>query len=152
MIKGLYRSAAGMLPLPYKQDLVTNNLANNDTAGFKQDRSFIRDLVEADLYLNANGIAATNQPPAMIKSDPPAFRAAVGNSSSVIEQVTDFRQGRMEMTGNDFNLALEGNGFFAIQTPDGVQYTRNGQFAVGSNGSLVTADGFTVLGSAGAQI
>lgn len=152
MIKGLYRSAAGMLQLPYSQDLVTNNLANNDTAGFKQDRSFVRDLVEADLYLNANGIAATGQTPPMVKTDPPAFRAAVGDASRVIEQLTDFRQGRMQVTGNDFNLAIEGNGFFAVQTPDGVQYTRNGQFAVGANGNMVTAEGFVVLGANGAPI
>lgn len=152
MIKGLYRSAAGMIPLPYNQDLVTNNLANNNTAGFKQDRMFIRDLVEADLYLNENGIASTGQAPVTVKTDPPAFRASVGDSSRVIEQATDYRQGRMDITGNDFNLAIDGAGFFAVQTPDGVQYTRNGQFAAGANGNLVTAEGFNVMGAGGQPI
>jgi len=152
MIKGLYRSAAGMIPLPYNQDLVSNNLANNNTAGYKQDRMFIRDLVEADLYLNENGLAATGNPPAEVNINPPAFRASVGNASRVIEYATDFRQGRMDITGNDYNLGINGNGFFAVQTPDGVQYTRNGQFAVGQNGNLVTAEGFNVLGAGGAPI
>ena len=97
MIKGLYRSAAGMLPLPYKQDLVTNNLANNDTAGFKQDRSFIRDLVEADLYLNANGIAATNQPP----GDDQERSAGVPRRSGQFQQC--------DRTGHRFQSGPDGN-------------------------------------------
>jgi flagellar basal-body rod protein FlgF len=149
VIKGLYTSAAGMLPLSFRQDLMTNNLANSSTAGFKRDRLFIHDLITADLYLNENQLASTGERPRTISVSPDAFSASVGNSSQVIEERTDFSQGAMDVTGNDFNLGIEGDGFFTVQTPQGIQYTRNGFFNVGANGSLVTAAGFPVLGTAG---
>ena len=149
MIKGLYTSAAGMLPLPYRQDLVTNNLANANTSGYKQDRAFIRALVTADLYLNEYQIASTGEPPPMVNISPPAFRASVGNSSQVVEMQTDFSQGDLEVTGVDFNFAIEGDGFFTLQTPDGIRYTRGGNFQMDPDGNLASAQGFQVLGTAG---
>lgn len=149
MIKGLYTSAAGMLPLAYRQDLVANNLANVNTSGYKQDRSFVHELINADLYLNEHGIASTGQPPRLVNVMPPAYRAAVGDASQVIVHQTDFTRGKMEVTGNDLNLAIDGNGFFAVDTPQGVQYTRSGYFSINADGELVTADGYTVLGQAG---
>jgi len=149
MIKGLYNSAAGMLPLPYRQDLITNNLSNVNTAGYKQDRAFIRELVTADLYLNENQIASTGTPPPMVDISPPAFRASVGDSSQVVQMVTDFSQGAMDITGIDFNLAIEGDGFFTVQTPGGDRYTRNGNFSMNPDGNLATSEGHPVLGSAG---
>lgn len=149
MIKGLYTSAAGMLPMPYRQELVTNNLANVNTAGYKQDRAFIRELVTADLYLNEYQIASTGAPPRVVNISPPAFRASVGNSSQVVQTATDFTQGKMEITGVDFNLAIEGDGFFTVQTPDGIQYTRCGNFKMDPDGNLVTAQGHQVQGTAG---
>ncbi|HUU30062.1 MAG TPA: flagellar basal-body rod protein FlgF [archaeon] len=149
MIKGLYTSAAGMLPLSFRQDLVTNNLSNANTAGYKQDRAFIHDLVTADLYLNEHGVASSGQPPRSINVYPPAYTASVGNSSLVVVEQTDFTQGEMDITGNDFNIAIDGDGFFTIQTPQGIRYTRNGYFSIGQDGDLVTAEGYTVLGAGG---
>ena len=63
---------------------------------------------------------------------------------------TDFSQGSLEQTGNPLDLALEGPGFFAVQAPTGVQYTRNGSFHLSSTGQLVTQEGYSVLGSDGA--
>jgi flagellar basal-body rod protein FlgF/flagellar basal-body rod protein FlgG len=62
---------------------------------------------------------------------------------------TDFSQGSLQQTGNPLDLALEGPGFFAVQAPTGVQYTRNGNFHLTRDGSLVTAQGFPVLGNNG---
>jgi len=149
MIKGLYTSAAGMLPLAYRQDLVANNLSNANTSGYKQDRAFVQELINADLYLNEHGIASTGQPPRLVNVMPPAYRAAVGNASQVIVQQTDFTRGEMEVTGNDLNLAIDGDGFFSVDTPQGVRYTRSGYFSINANGELVTADGYAVLGEAG---
>ncbi|MBN2287766.1 MAG: flagellar hook-basal body protein [Candidatus Glassbacteria bacterium] len=149
MIKGLYTSAAGMLPLPYQQDLITNNLSNVNTAGYKQDRAFIRELVTADLYLNELQIASTGTPPPMVNIQPPAFRASVGNSSQVVQMRTEFTQGEMEVTGIDYNLAIEGDGFFTVQTPAGARYTRGGNFKMDPDGNLATVQGFQVLGTAG---
>ena len=149
MIKGLYTSAAGMLPLAYRQDLIANNLANVNTSGYKQDRAFVHELINADLYLNEYGIASTGQPPRLINVMPPAYRAAVGDASQVIVHQTDFTRGKIEVTGNDLNLAIDGDGFFTVDTPQGVQYTRSGYFSINADGELVTADGYTALGEAG---
>ncbi|MEA1996741.1 MAG: flagellar basal-body rod protein FlgF [Gemmatimonadota bacterium] len=149
MIKGLYTSAAGMLPLAYRQDMITNNLANSNTPGYKKDRVFIHDLITADLYLNEHKTASSGETPRKINVLPPAYRASVGNSSRVVVQDTDFSQGPLDITGNDFNLAIEGDGFFTIQTPQGIRYTRSGYFSVGPDGSLVTQDGHKVLGRGG---
>ena len=62
---------------------------------------------------------------------------------------TDFSQGSLQQTGNQLDLALEGSGFFAVQSPTGVQYTRNGNFHLTRNGALVTAQGYPVLGDKG---
>ncbi len=149
MIKGLYTSAAGMLPLQHRQDLVANNLSNTNTAGYKQDQAFVRELVTADLYLNENQIASSGQRPPMVNISPPAFRAAVGDASQVVQQYTDFSQGAMEVTGNALNLAIDGDGFFTVQTPAGFQYTRNGSFSINGDGELVTSQGHVVMGEGG---
>jgi len=149
MIKGLYISAGGMLPFNHRQELVANNLSNSNTAGYKQDQAFVRELITADLYLNENQIASSGQRPPMVNVSPPAFRAAVGDSSQVVQQFTDFSQGPMDVTGNALNLAIQGDGFFTIQTPNGIQYTRNGSFSINENGELVTNQGHSVLGQGG---
>ncbi len=146
MIKGLYTSASGMLPLQFRQELTANNLSNSNTAGYKQDQAFVRELITADLFLNENQIASSGQRPQQVNISPPAFRAAVGDSSQVVQQFTDFSQGPMEVTGNMLNLALEGDGFFTIETPGGLQYTRNGSFSINEDGELVTSQGHVVLG------
>ncbi|HLA39836.1 MAG TPA: flagellar hook-basal body protein [Candidatus Glassbacteria bacterium] len=150
MIKGLYTSAAGMLPLSHRQDLASNNLANTSNSGYKQDRAFVRALINADMYLSEGGFATNGQPPQLVNVDPPAYIAAVGQAASqVIDQRTDFSQGPLEVTGNDFNLAIQGNGFFTVQTTQGIQYTRSSSFGINNNGNLVTSDGFVVLGTGG---
>ncbi|MBW7996897.1 MAG: flagellar basal-body rod protein FlgF [Candidatus Glassbacteria bacterium] len=149
MIKGLYTSAGGMLPLQYRQDLVANNLSNSHTAGYKQDQAFVRELITADLYLNERKIASTGAQPPLVSISPPAYMAAVGDSRQVVQQYTDFSQGPMEATGNAMNMAIEGDGFFTIQTPNGTQYTRNGSFSINENGELVTIQGHLVLGDGG---
>ncbi len=149
MIKGLYTSAAGMLPLQYRQDVLANNLANSHTPGFKRDRVFVHDLVTADLYLNEHGLASTGERPAVVGVNPQAYQYAVGDSKLVVEEQTDFSQGSIEVTGNDFNLALDGNGFFAVQTPQGLRYTRAGFFGMSRTGTLATAEGYEVQGAAG---
>jgi flagellar basal-body rod protein FlgG len=66
-----------------------------------------------------------------------------------VQEITDFSQGPMQNTGNALNMAIEGNGFFTIQTPNGIQYTRNGAFSINENGELVTSQGNVVLGQGG---
>jgi flagellar basal-body rod protein FlgG len=110
-------------------DLLANNLANTSTSGYKADREF---------YSTYLAPAAANG------SDP-----AVGDSAVVERRWTDFAQGTLLSTGNSTDLGLSGNGFFAVNGPNGPLYTRNGSFHVSPQGALVTAEGYTVRLSGG---
>jgi flagellar basal-body rod protein FlgF len=105
-------------------DMLANNLANSSTAGFKADREFYSTYLapEAD----------------------DAFNSSVGVSPLVQKQWTDFSQGTLVNTGNPTDLALSGAGFFAINGPAGILYTRSGNFHVSAQGQLVTPEGYPV--------
>lgn len=139
MIYGLYQSAAGMLVNQYRQDVLANNLANVGTAGYKRDvASFGERLVEARTRANAtrNGLLDD-----------------MTGGVWVNRTATDWSTGPADVTGNPLDAMIAGKGFFAVQTPDGVRYTRDGQFALDSQGRLVTVgDGFPVLSDQGSQI
>src|SRR3954469_22970764 len=136
MERGLYIAASGMLAETVRQDQIANDLANASTPGYKADRSSQNSFGQ---LLLANSL--TGQP--------------VGNLGLGVEigrVVTDFSPGSIRETDEPLEFAIEGTGFFAIQTPAGVRYTRNGQFSVSANGTLVTAQGHQVLGQGGAPI
>ena len=130
MIKGLYTSASGMLPHTRKQEAVANNLANASTPGYKKSDVFIRELSRAE---------ARHQ---VKKSD--------WQQPMDIEQFTDYQQGSFDRTGNPLNLAIDGDGFFMIQLPNGERgLTRSGSFVVDANGLLAVPGGGVVLGDGG---
>lgn len=108
-------------------DFVTNNMANASTSGFKADH----------LYYAMKGKSAQEGAP--IALGPTASRA-------------DFSQGTLRVTGNAFDLAIEGDGFFVIQSKQGKTYTRNGSFILNKNKELVTQSGDYVLGESGNKI
>ncbi len=74
------------------------------------------------------------------------------NSSPPVCTFTNFEQGHLKGTGNALDVALGGEGFFSVQTPQGIQYTRKGNFVLNSNGTLVTQEGYPVLGKGGSEI
>lgn len=125
MIKGIYTSAASMAPRMFRQEVAANNLANINTAGFKKDRFFLRTLVQADQTLSQQETGIAGQ------------------------IITDYEEGPLNHSGNPLDLALRGEGFFTVDTPQGVRYTRNGHFALNTDGQLVTSEGFVVLGEDG---
>ncbi len=129
MIKGIYTSAVGMMPNKLKIDVIANNLANIDTTGFKKDNIFVRILKNSVLDLNQNG----------------------GNELSglYITEYTSFEQGNLKQTGNPFDIAINGNGFFVVQTPDGLRYTRNGNFTLSEDGRIIDSNGYSLVGSGG---
>jgi flagellar basal-body rod protein FlgF len=129
MGNGIYAAGTGLLARTQELDIAANNLANANTSGFRGERvSFKTQLMTA----------ATNV----------SSRAA--NTFGVLgDSRTDFSQGSLEHTGSPLDLALEGSGFFAVQSPTGVQYTRNGNFHLTAAGALVTEHGYAVLGSNG---
>ena len=131
----IYMAATGALAYEKRLQLVSNNLANVDTVGFKKDRARFRafDLSEAmpnQLRLNE------------VQSQAPAYWM-------LFSSYTDFSSGGMKKTDSPFDLALSGNGFFCVRTPDGVQYTRRGDFTVNADDVLVTQEGWPVLGQRG---
>lgn len=125
MIEGIFISASGMLPKSSKHEAIANNLANIEVPGFKRDNMFLREVQEAKKRLSG---------------DYPDWRI-----NRVEGTWTDHDQGKLRHTGSMFDVAINGEGFFAVQTPDGTQYTRNGTFARNSEGFLVNMLGHQVL-------
>jgi flagellar basal-body rod protein FlgF len=125
---GLSRQAA----LRRELDVIANNVANINTAGFKADGS----IFEEFLMPQARG----NQ-----------FGGSDRRVSFVSDRATwhDFRQGSVQQTGNPLDVAIDGKGFLAVDTPQGERYTRNGALQVNAAGELVTTEGHRVLGDAG---
>jgi flagellar basal-body rod protein FlgG len=130
MIKGLYRSASGMIPHVKMQEITANNLANASAPGFKRDMLFVKELSKAQ---------AKNYP---TKSD---------WETPMIDQVyTDYDQGMLDKTENPLDLAIEGDGFFSLELEDGaLALSRNGSFTVDQSGYLVNSEGHRVLGDGG---
>ncbi len=128
MIKGLFISKAGMLPRQRQLEITANNLANMNTIGYKKDRVFFRHLIDS---LQGQDQQAADE------------AMASGDVS------TDFSTGPVRKTGNPLDVAIVGEGFFVIETPQGKVYTRNGNFTLDSQGRLITQDGYSVLGNGG---
>lgn len=133
----IYLAAAGALACEKRLQIISNNLANANTDGFKMDRGYFKMINPADLPAQSAGDPA----------DLAASRAHLfwNNFSSY----TDYSNGALKRTDNDFDLALVGNGFFCVQAPDGVHYTRKGDFTLNADGVLVTRNGWPVLGNGG---
>jgi flagellar basal-body rod protein FlgF len=136
MDRGLYIAASGMLAEQIRQDQIANDLANASTPGYKGDRTAQRSFGELLLANSANG-------------------AVVGRQSTAVQVdaiETDFSARPARETGEALDFAINGEGFFAVQTAQGVRYTRNGQFSLDPQGRLVTAQGDPVLDAAGRAI
>ena len=129
MIKGLYSSSNGMPPMLVRMEVIANNLANMNATGFKKDAMFIE----------------------MMKDPGVAPDASAGELTTrlSIQKATDFSEGSLRQTQNPLDLALQGSGYFTVQTPRGERYTRNGNFTLGLDGTLRTREGFSVLGTLG---
>lgn len=126
MIKGIYTSASGMQYLRLKQEVTVNNLANVSTTGFKKDGVFRKKLDNVEKLIRMNA-------------------ADFVNLEEVDAVVTNYEQGRFNVTNNPFDFAIEGNGFFTVETLNGVRYTRNGNFLLDGENYLTTTHGYRVL-------
>ncbi|MBP7459947.1 MAG: flagellar basal-body rod protein FlgF [Candidatus Delongbacteria bacterium] len=129
MLKSVYQSAYGLNSAAFKQDLKANNLANVNTTGFKKDNAFYRTLQE--LENKKNGV--------------PRWE----DRSMTDQTYTDFSAGRFQMTDNSLDMALDGQGFFVIQTFAGERYTRNGNFSLNPDHLLVNDQNQPVMGENG---
>lgn len=133
----IYIAAAGALASEKRLQLIANNLANVNSVGFKMDRG----------RFNMVNPAGLPDETAANPADLAASRAHLfwHNFSSY----TDFSNGALKQTDNDFDVAIVGNGFFCVQGPDGERYTRKGDFTINADGVLVTRNGLPVLGHGG---
>ncbi len=143
MVRGLYTAASGALVAQSQADVIANNLANVNTSGFKRTLLQVQSAPEMGLYRRQND-PSSDSPRGTASS---AFIGALGMGAQVMDTPTVFEQGTLSKTGNPLDMAISGNGFFGILTPQGVRYTRDGQFAQDPAGRLVTMDGNFVLGT-----
>ncbi len=133
-MRALWTAATGMQAQQLTLDTVANNLANVQTAGFKRSRVDFQDLVYETLQ-------APGAPSAQGQEIPTGFQ--VGHGSRAVATQRLFVKGDLQQTGNIFDMAIEGEGFFQVQQASGeTAYTRAGTFKKDSTGQLVTSDGF----------
>ena len=133
MIRSLWIAKTGLDAQQTQLDTVSHNLANVSTYGFKRSHAVFEDL----LYQNMRqaGGNATQQ-----NTLPTGLQLGTGVRPVATNRI--FTQGNLQQTGNSFDLAINGNGFFQVQQPDGtVAYTRDGSFRVDAQGQLVTSNG-----------
>jgi flagellar basal-body rod protein FlgF len=128
-------AATGMLAEINRQTVLTNNLTNVQTPGYKADVSRQQEFSRVLMHERTSGTLRGTQ-----------------SSGPVSDQFTRMEQGTIERTDNPLDLAISGDGFFAVQTEGGVQYTRNGRFTVNGQGQLSDAKGNAVLSTTGAPI
>lgn len=132
MNSGLYAACAALIARTQSLDVAANNLANVNTAGYKSQQPIFRSIL-------AQRTSARTS----------ALNGAVNDFAVLGGSRTDAAQGNLERTANDFDCAIDGPGFFAVQIKSGVRYTRDGRFQLSSQGLLVTAEGDAVLGEQG---
>ena len=146
MIRGWYTGASGMLAQQNRLDVISNNLANVDTTSFKRDVAVSKNFSELLLRrMNDDGVIKN---PFGSKDIAPII-GKLGLGVETNEIFTEFEQGSLKQTSAPGDLALEGKGFFCLETPQGEQYTRNGNFMVGVEGYLMSKEGYPVLGENG---
>lgn len=146
MIRGWYIGASGMNAQQNRLDAISNNLANVDTAGYKRDITSSKSFSELLLRrTQADGVYVTEA--GSFDASPIIGKLGLGVETN--ENYTDFEQGSFRATSSSSDLALTGEGFFAVSTPNGERYTRNGNFILGKEGILVTKDGYPLMGENG---
>lgn len=141
MIRGIYTAASALRAATTQQGRLAHNLANIQTTGFKQTLTArqayeARSMSQYDEYDNLRSGAM----------------GALEQGLLIPEEIVDYSQGTLQSTNRPLDLALQGAGFFRIQTPNGERYTRDGSFHSDALGRMVTRDGYFVLNEQGQPI
>ncbi len=136
MIRSLYVAKTGLEAQQTQLDVVSNNLANVGTTGFKRSRAVFEDL----MYQNLRQVGGQTSDQTRLPSG-----LQVGTGVHVVATERIHAQGNMTKTDNPKDIAINGSGFFQVLMPDGTtSYTRDGSFQTDKDGQLVTASGFTI--------
>lgn len=136
MIRALYTAATGMKGQQFAVDVVANNLANVNTTGFKRSQAQFRDLLYTTFQAPGTPSATGQIVPAGMQ---------IGSGAEIASTARVQTQGVPEITGRDLDLAIQGEGFFAVKIPSGERaFTRNGAFNRDNQGQLVTSEGYLV--------
>ena len=153
MVRGLYTSASGALVAQSMADNVASNLANVNTSGFKQTLLQVQSTPSLDIFRIQTDPGKTPGNPLPGRSVAQEV-GLLGTGVQVYDTPTQFDQGGLQNTGNSLDVAIASNqnAFFTIQTPNGVRYTRDGEFSEDGQGFLRTRDGNTVLSTQGQAI
>jgi flagellar basal-body rod protein FlgG len=137
---GLYLAASGVVTNMHRQEILTNNLVNSTTVGFKPDLVFARQRLPERLESASS-------------ADPQLLLERLGGATALLPTRMDMRQGSLEVTGNDLDVAIEGEGFLVVQSragggPEDIRLTRDGKMTITEQGELVmAATGMRVLGT-----
>ena len=138
MLRALYSSATGMKAQEYVIDVTANNLANVNTNGFKKSMVDFADLMYLTGKQAGTEVSTGQQTPIPFQ---------IGSGVRAVGTTKAFSSGTFEQTGNPFDTAIEGDGFFKVTLPSGAdRYTRDGSFKIDSQGRLVNSDGYLVDG------
>ena len=136
MINSLWISKTGMEAQQMQLDVISNNLANSSTTGFKRANAVFEDLMYQNLRQVGSNSTEQSQLPTGLQ---------VGLGVRTVATSRSFSQGNLQQTSNNLDVAIQGNGFFQVTMPDGTtNYTRDGSFQVNSQGQLVTATGLPI--------
>ncbi len=134
MIRSLFTSATGMLAQQLNLDVIANNLANVNTAGFKKSKADFQDLMYQ--IIEEPGTSTAQQ-----GLSPTGIQVGLGVKPAAVSKI--FSQGYFESTSNPLDVAIEGDGFFQITLPNGdTAYTRSGAFKLDSSGIMTNSDGY----------
>jgi len=136
MERGLYIAASGMVAEQMRQDQIANDLANASTPGYKADRVTQKSFADLLVSNTTTGQSV----------------GALATGVAADKMVTDLTPQPLRETGEPFDLAIAGDGWFALQTDQGTRYTRSGQFGASANGTLVDGLGHPVLGQNGQPV
>ena len=146
MSGAIYQAASGAIVQELRLQVIANNLANANTTGYKADRPSFR--IPGDEETKVEEDKAGELPKAYDMRDP-GEEIEDPPATLPFGQLVDFSQGPTRVTGNPLDFAINGSGFFVVQTESGTAYTRDGSFTRAEDGTLVTHEGRPVLGENG---
>ncbi|MDX2276252.1 MAG: flagellar basal-body rod protein FlgG [Hyphomonadaceae bacterium] len=136
-MRALDIAASGMLAQQMNVDVISHNIANMNTTGYKRQRADFEDM----LYQNIERPGSTSSASGAIL--PSGIQLGVGVRADAVARINE--QGGLSQTGNPYDIAINGQGFLQVQLPSGqTAYTRAGNFAINADGELVTADGYPI--------